>query len=76
MIEYLLLFGVTIFCYLYYSFVFKPKQLYNFYVNTLESLGYRVNKLPFKPFRVPFVERYMESFQKHKDSFYFDKHTT
>lgn len=75
MIEYLFLFGFVIFCYFYYSFVFKPKKLYDFYVNTLESLGYKVKKLPFKPFKVPFVERYLESFQKHKDAFYFDKNS-
>ena len=31
-------------------------------------------KLPFKPFKVPFKERYQESFDIYKDSFYFDKH--
>lgn len=76
MIEYLLLLGLVIFCYLYYSFVFKPKKLYDFYANTLESLGYKVQKFPFKPFKVAFIERYLQSFQKHNDSFYLDKHNT
>lgn len=35
MIEYLILALLVVSSYLYYSFVYKPKKLYNYYSNTL-----------------------------------------
>lgn len=65
---------VLLLSYFYYTFVYKPKKLYDFYSQTLEKLGYKVLKFPFKPFNVPYKLRYKESFEKHGDSFYYDKH--
>lgn len=58
MIVQLFFVGLGIFVYLYYALVFKLKQLYDFYTKTMESLGHKVLKLPFKPLKSPLMERY------------------
>ncbi len=58
MIEFLLLAVLFVIAYFYYTYVRKPQQLYDYYAVTFEKLGYRVLKLPFKPFSVPFKLRY------------------
>jgi hypothetical protein len=50
MIEYIIAFVVILTLYMYYQFVHKPKKLFNFYVDNLNSLGYKVKVIPFKAF--------------------------
>jgi len=62
MIQYIIILALVTSIYFYYNFVYKPKQLYKFYSNTLETLGYKVLKLPFQPFEIAFIKRYRQSF--------------
>jgi hypothetical protein len=61
MIEYIIVFAF-LWLYMYYQFVYKPKKLFNFYVESLITLGYRVKIIPFKSFSAPFFIKFNEGF--------------
>jgi len=50
MIEYIIALLALITIYVYYQFVYKPKRLFNFYVQSITALGYKVKIIPFKAF--------------------------
>lgn len=49
---------VNIVGFVYYCYL-QPKGIYEDYIRQFESKGYRVHRLPFKPFRAPLFKKYL-----------------
>lgn len=46
MIEYVIVFMITLFLGVFYKFYYAPKKALNWYKKTIEGLGYKVKLLP------------------------------
>jgi hypothetical protein len=73
MIQYIIAILLLALLHLFYKFIYKPKKLFNFYVDNLKALGYKAKVVPFKPFQVPIITQCLKGYKQHNDAFYFDK---
>ena len=70
MIEYFLTILIILAAYVFYKFYYRPKRTLNWYKETLEGLGYKVNMLPFAFMGAGFIPVLLNDTEKHNDAVY------
>ena len=73
MIEYILSIAIILAVLIIYKIVIKPSRLHSRTVKDLKNMGYKVNALPFIPFRFSFLEIFHRDAKKSGDPFKFWK---
>ena len=58
-----------------FFYYLKPRHAMNWYVNILQTLGYKVVALPFQPFKAPLDSIHRFSQKQYKDAFYQEKNS-
>ena len=53
-----------------FVYYLKPRHEMNWYVNILQTLGYKVIALPFQPFKIPLASIHQSNEKEFKDAFY------
>ena len=58
-----------------FFYYLKPRHEMNWYVNTLQTLGYKVVAIPFQPFKIPLASIHQFNQKEYKDAFYEEKNS-